>query len=76
MRYEDAVSALATATNWHKSTYSQGGENACVEVGSVPGLGLVGVRDTKRGAASPTLPFGAAQWQAFVAMVRPADQES
>lgn len=74
MRYEDAVSALAAATNWHKSTYSQGGENGCVAVGSVPGL--VGVRDTKLGAASPTLPFGGAQWDAFLHMVLPADQEA
>ncbi|MGQ0840010.1 DUF397 domain-containing protein [Actinokineospora sp.] len=33
MRYEDAAAALATATNWHKSTYSDAA-NGCVEVGS------------------------------------------
>jgi len=35
MTYRDAVAALAAATNWHKSSYSQGA-NGCVEVGSVP----------------------------------------
>lgn len=34
MEYQDAVRALAAATNWHKSSHSQG-ENACVEVASV-----------------------------------------
>ncbi|MFL6126084.1 DUF397 domain-containing protein [Actinophytocola sp.] len=68
MRYEDAVSALATATNWHKASFSQGQENGCVEVGSVPGL--TGVRDTKLGAASPILAFTATEWEAFLDRVR------
>ncbi|UKD58564.1 DUF397 domain-containing protein [Amycolatopsis sp. FU40] len=62
MKHEDAVAALARATNWHKASYSK--ENACVEVGSVPGL--VGVRDTKLGATSPILVFDSAEWDAFV----------
>jgi hypothetical protein len=68
MRYEDAVTALTAATNWHKASFSQGQENGCVEVGSVPGL--VGVRDTKLGAASPVLAFGPRGWVAFLADVR------
>ncbi|MGW4529157.1 DUF397 domain-containing protein [Amycolatopsis sp. NPDC004378] len=63
MKYEDAVAALAHATNWHKASYSAK-ENGCVEVGSVPGL--VGVRDTKLGAASPILAFDPTEWDAFL----------
>jgi hypothetical protein len=33
-------------TDWHKSTYTHWEENACVEVGSGPGM--VGIRDTKQ----------------------------
>jgi hypothetical protein len=64
MRYEDAASALAAATNWHKALASQGQENGCVEVASVPGL--IGVRDTKLGAASPILAFTPTEWAAFL----------
>ncbi|HEX7658381.1 MAG TPA: DUF397 domain-containing protein [Pseudonocardiaceae bacterium] len=32
-RHEGALLALATATNWHKASYSQG-QSTCVEVGS------------------------------------------
>lgn len=35
-------------TDWHKSTYTHWEENACVEVGRLPGL--VGIRDTKQWA--------------------------
>ncbi|CAM3961573.1 DUF397 domain-containing protein [Kibdelosporangium persicum] len=71
MRYEDAITALAAATNWHKATFSQGGENGCVEVGSVPGI--VGVRDTKLGAASPILAFTPEKWEIFAAGLRSDD---
>lgn len=71
MRYEDAVTALAAATNWHKASASQGQENGCVAVGSVPGL--VGVRDTKLGDASPTLAFPRAQWEKFLTLARNDD---
>ncbi|WP_275295189.1 DUF397 domain-containing protein [Amycolatopsis sp. La24] len=66
MTHEDAVAALSRATNWHKASYSK--ENACVEVGSVSGL--IGVRDTKLGAASPVLVFGPAEWDAFLRGVK------
>ncbi|WP_173139680.1 DUF397 domain-containing protein [Kibdelosporangium persicum] len=64
MRYEDAITALAVATNWRKASFSQGQENGCVEVGSVPGL--VGVRDTRLGTASPVLAFASREWKAFL----------
>lgn len=67
MTNEDAVAALADATNWHKASYSK--ENGgCVEVGSVPGV--IGVRDTKLGAASPILAFDPTEWAAFVRAVK------
>ncbi|OLT17655.1 DUF397 domain-containing protein [Pseudonocardia sp. CNS-139] len=57
----------ATASNWHKSTFS-GVENGCVEVGSAPGI--VGVRDTKLGTNSPVLVFTTAEWAAFLTAVK------
>lgn len=63
MKYEDAVAALAAATNWHKASCSNK-ENGCAEVGSVPGI--IGVRDTKLGAASPILAFDPTEWEAFI----------
>lgn len=68
MRYEDAVTALAAATDWHKASHSDDFQNGCVEVGTVPGL--VGVRDTKLGDASPILAFTEAEWAAFTAGVK------
>jgi predicted secreted Zn-dependent protease len=67
MKYEDAVAALAHATNWHKASYSK--ENGgCVEIGSV--LGVIGVRDTTLGTASPILAFTFAEWEAFTRGVK------
>lgn len=40
-----------TMTGWHKSTYTHHEENACVEVGTAPGV--VGIRDTKQWAIPP-----------------------
>lgn len=60
--------ALVAATDWRKSSHSGGANGGCVEVATVPGL--VGVRDTKRGAASPVLAFTRAEWAAFLAGVK------
>ncbi|MBA2322578.1 MAG: DUF397 domain-containing protein [Pseudonocardiales bacterium] len=68
MNDNDAVAALAAASNWHKASHSDEDHNGCVEVATVPGL--VGVRDTKLGAASPILAFTEAEWAAFLAGVR------
>lgn len=73
MKNEDAVAALAHATNWHKASYSAK-ENGCVEVGSV--LDTIGVRDTKFGAASPILAFTSAEWEAFTHGVRNGEFDS
>lgn len=52
---------------WRKSSYSNGGGNACVETAS--GSGVVLVRDTtdRDGA---TLSIAAGAWQAFLGTLR------
>ncbi len=67
MNRESALTALTHATNWRKSTRSQG-ENGCVEVAAVPGL--TGVRDSKLGASSPVLSMTDTSFRAFLADVK------
>jgi hypothetical protein len=50
------------STQWRKSSYSNGGGNACVEVGAA---GSVLVRDTTDRDGG-TLSFTSKAWQAFV----------
>ncbi|MEU3255440.1 DUF397 domain-containing protein [Streptomyces sp. NPDC006997] len=57
---------LGTAV-WRKSTYSDGGDNNCLEVAD--GLPIVPVRDSKA-PETGVLVFGADCWRAFVAAVR------
>ncbi|MFI1731252.1 DUF397 domain-containing protein [Streptomyces acidicola] len=53
---------------WRKSSYSDGGDNNCVEVADgYPGI--VPVRDSKAPAARP-LVFSAASWSAFMEGVK------
>ena len=55
-----------TDMSWRKSSFSNGGANACIEV-AAPGAVLV--RDTTdRGGG--TLAFSALAWAAFAATVR------
>ncbi|MER6091466.1 DUF397 domain-containing protein [Streptomyces bluensis] len=57
-----------SAAAWRKSSYSDGGDNNCVEVADgYPGI--VPVRDSKTPAAQP-LVFSAASWGAFVRSVK------
>ena len=51
-----------TLTGWRKSSHSHFEENACVEVGTGPGV--VGVRDTKQAGlpARPVLVFSAREF--------------
>ncbi|WP_439376566.1 DUF397 domain-containing protein [Amycolatopsis lexingtonensis] len=53
-------------TGWRKSSHSHFEENACVEVGTGPGV--VGVRDTKQAGlpARPVLVFSADAFTAFL----------
>lgn len=55
-------------TDWHKSTFSSGGDN-CVEV-AFAGDGSVGVRDSKQRGLGPVLEFTPSEWDAFLAGVR------
>jgi hypothetical protein len=57
-------------TGWRKSSHSHFEENACVEIGSAPGV--VGVRDTKQAAmtaARPVLVYSENAFAAFLAHV-------
>ncbi|MGW3940102.1 DUF397 domain-containing protein [Streptomyces phaeochromogenes] len=60
MKYTPDLSTAA----WRKSSYSDGGDNNCVEVADgYPGI--VPVRDSKTPAARP-LVFSALSWSAFM----------
>lgn len=55
---------LSTA-NWHKSSYSDGGDTNCVEVAhDFPGI--IPVRDSKTAPTGPALIFPGAAWASFV----------
>ncbi|MFI1768496.1 DUF397 domain-containing protein [Streptomyces sp. NPDC020800] len=58
---------LSTAV-WHKSSYSEGGDNDCVEVADGH-PGMVPVCDSKIPASCPLL-FSAASWSVFVEGVK------
>lgn len=60
---------LSTVT-WRKSSYSDGGDNNCVEVADGVS-GLVPVRDSKV-PYGPALAFSTASWASFVVGVRGA----
>ncbi|MFH8775686.1 DUF397 domain-containing protein [Streptomyces sp. NPDC017958] len=58
---------LSTAA-WRKSSYSEGGDNNCVEVADgYPGV--VPVRDSKAPAARPLL-FSTASWSLFMEEIK------
>ncbi|GAA1350405.1 DUF397 domain-containing protein [Streptomyces beijiangensis] len=57
-----------TSATWHKSTYSGGEGNNCLEVAAAfPGL--VPVRDSKN-PHGPALTFRAPAWSAFIATLQ------
>lgn len=56
------------AGSWRKSRASVHVADACVETGHGPGV--VGVRDTQLGSASPVLEFSPAAWGAFLGRLR------
>jgi hypothetical protein len=53
--------------NWRKSSYSNGGEATCVEVGTASAS--IAVRDTTDRDGG-TLTFTASSWQAFLGTLR------
>lgn len=54
---------------WYTSSYSNGGQNDCVEV-NYSLAGHVGVRDSKLGTTSPVLAIPAAQWARIITAVQ------
>lgn len=56
-------------TGWRKARRSNDSAN-CVEVGTSPGRGVVGVRDSKQHGRGPVLEFSVSVWEAFVYAIR------
>jgi len=54
---------------WFTSSYTNGGQNDCVEV-NYSLAGHVGVRDSKLGITSPVLAFPAPQWASLIVAVK------
>jgi Domain of unknown function (DUF397) len=54
---------------WGKSSFSSGNGGACVEAGE-GACGMIHVRDSKLGDASPVLDFTPDEWDAFTAGIR------
>ncbi|GGW89667.1 DUF397 domain-containing protein [Streptomyces noursei] len=57
--------------NWHKSSYSSGGSNDCVEVAN--NLARIMVRDSKLTSNSPEISATPDAWTAFLRYVKPTD---
>jgi hypothetical protein len=53
---------------WYTSSYTNGGQDCCVEVNHSL-VGQVGVRDSKLGTTSPVLALPAPQWACLLAAV-------
>lgn len=62
-----------TFEGWHKSSYSSGEGENCVEQGVDLSVGVVGIRDTKIGATSPVLAFTGGSWAAFLSDLKTGD---
>ncbi|MFC9883134.1 DUF397 domain-containing protein [Streptomyces libani] len=54
--------------NWHKSSYSGGGDNDCVEVAD--NQLKVMVRDTKQAGLGPVLAISPAAWSEFTTFTK------
>lgn len=65
MEHKIAQTALRNCTQWRKSSYSFPDGQECVEI-TTEFAGLVGVRDSKLGAASPVLAVTPAAWHAML----------
>lgn len=54
---------------WYTSSYTNGGQNCCVEVNHSLVV-QVGVRDSKLGSTSPVLTIPAPQWIFLIAAIQ------
>ncbi|MEU5420275.1 DUF397 domain-containing protein [Streptomyces sp. NPDC001407] len=61
-----------TASVWRKSSYSGGGEDACVEIAPRQFPGIVPIRDSKN-PHGPVIAPPTAAWSAFVTAVAAAN---
>ncbi|RLU92202.1 DUF397 domain-containing protein [Streptomyces griseocarneus] len=61
-----------TAVPWHKSTYSGGGDDHCVEAAVRQFAGAVPIRDSKA-PRSPAIAPPPTAWSAFVTAVATGD---
>ncbi|MGW7412637.1 DUF397 domain-containing protein [Streptomyces sp. NPDC054863] len=60
---------MSKVPNWHKSSYSGGDNDDCVEVAdNIPGL--TQFRDTKLADASPVITVTDHAWNTFLTLVR------
>ena len=62
------IADVAAITTWRKSSYSNNGEGACIEVAD-SFLGVVPVRDSKA-PDGPALVFPASSWSSFISAVK------
>jgi hypothetical protein len=60
---------------WYTSSYSNGGQNECVEV-NYSTADHVGVRDSKLAAASPVLAIPTAQWARVITAIQDGTLEA
>ncbi|BBA97455.1 hypothetical protein RVR_3214 [Actinacidiphila reveromycinica] len=61
---------MAPDSAWHKSSYSGGSGDSCVEAADVTAThGGIGVRDSKD-PQGPALLFTPTEWTSFVALLR------
>ncbi|WP_078843600.1 DUF397 domain-containing protein [Streptomyces albus] len=67
----NTIPDASALTAWRKSSYSNNGDGACIEV-SDGHPGRVPVRDSKN-PHGPALVFPADHWSAFVAAVKDGD---
>ncbi|WP_432144036.1 DUF397 domain-containing protein [Streptomyces sp. bgisy084] len=62
---------MSDQPNWHKSSYSSGNADNCIEVADNVVASIL-VRDTKQNGQGPVLAVSPAAWSAFTAFAKEA----